>query len=101
MNNLTPNDKTTLVTALLCLVNDEVYNPMEKRDILNEITKELTGFNINDILSETENRRRLVIKNGTRAENDNYLGVAGELTADVETKKLRLHDGVTVGGFEI
>lgn len=38
---------------------------------------------------------------GSTAENDQLLLSAGELTVDVERKALRLHDGETLGGFEM
>jgi hypothetical protein len=45
--------------------------------------------------------RTLQIKRGTTAQNDAYKGAAGELTADMDSKQLRLHDGTTTGGSVI
>lgn len=38
---------------------------------------------------------------GNTTQNDVYLGRPGQITVDETTNKLRLHDGVTVGGFPI
>lgn len=38
---------------------------------------------------------------GTATENDQLLLPAGELCVDLERKALRIHDGITLGGFEI
>ena len=38
---------------------------------------------------------------GTTAQNDAYTGADGEITVDITTKQLRLHDGSTQGGFPI
>ena len=40
-------------------------------------------------------------KRGTTAQNKDYIGEPGELTIDYELKQLRMHDGVTRGGFVI
>lgn len=38
-------------------------------------------------------------KRGTTAQNDTYTGTAGSLSLDTELNQLRIHDGLTVGGF--
>jgi len=38
---------------------------------------------------------------GTSAENNNYTGLQGELTVDLDTKDLRLHDDSTAGGVRV
>lgn len=38
-------------------------------------------------------------RRGTKAENDAYTGAAGEITVDLETPNLRIHDGITAGGL--
>ena len=38
------------------------------------------------------------LRRGTKAENDAFTGVVGEVTVDTTSKQLRLHDGTTVGG---
>jgi len=43
----------------------------------------------------------LQFKRGSTAQNANYTGLAGELTVDTTKNSLRLHNGSTVGGFEI
>lgn len=43
--------------------------------------------------------RILQIRRGTTAQNNNFTGLAGELSFDTETKTLRVHDGKTLGGF--
>lgn len=39
-------------------------------------------------------------RRGTTAENDAFTGAVGEMTIDTTTKTMRVHDGVTAGGFE-
>lgn len=38
-------------------------------------------------------------KRGTAEQNDQYVGAVGSLTIDNTNKRIRLHDGVTPGGF--
>lgn len=38
---------------------------------------------------------------GTTAQNDAFTGRQGSLSVDLDKKALRLHDGVTAGGFEL
>ena len=45
--------------------------------------------------------RILQIRRGTTAQNNNFTGLAGELTFDTSAKTLRVHDGATVGGFAL
>lgn len=40
-------------------------------------------------------------RRGTTAQNDAFLGANGEITIDTQLHKVRLHDGVTVGGHVI
>lgn len=44
---------------------------------------------------------RLQLKRGTAAKNDAYVGAEGELTVDLDNKRLRVHDGVTAGGHAV
>lgn len=44
---------------------------------------------------------QLQLRRGSTIENDAFTGVIGELTYDTEKKGLRIHDGVTQGGFEV
>lgn len=45
--------------------------------------------------------RILQIRRGTTAQNDNFTGLSGEVTFDIDEKTLRVHDGTTLGGFKI
>ena len=45
--------------------------------------------------------RILQIRRGTAAENDNFTGMAGEITMDTTNKTVRVHDGETLGGFAL
>lgn len=45
--------------------------------------------------------RILQIRRGTSAQNDNFTGLAGEITMDTTNKTLRVHDGETLGGFAL
>ena len=49
------------------------------------------------VLAATQVKRR----RGTTAENDAFTGAEGEITVDTEKHELRVHDGVTQGGFKI
>ena len=44
------------------------------------------------------NVTKVLHKRGNTVQNNNYTGVAGEITIDTQAKTLRIHDGVTVGG---
>ena len=41
------------------------------------------------------------IRRGTAAENEIFTGAEGELTYSTDTKGLSIHDGDTVGGFDV
>ena len=45
--------------------------------------------------------RVLQIRRGTTAQNNDFTGMIGEITMDTDTKTLRVHDGETLGGFEM
>lgn len=45
--------------------------------------------------------RVLQIRRGTTANNNAFTGMPGEITMDTENKTLRIHDGETLGGFEM
>ena len=49
------------------------------------------------VLVATQVKRR----RGTTAENDAFTGAEGEIVVDTERHELRVHDGVTQGGFKI
>lgn len=49
------------------------------------------------VLVATQVKRR----RGTTAENDAFTGAEGEITVDTERHELRVHDGVTQGGFKV
>ena len=45
--------------------------------------------------------RILQLRRGNIAQNDKFTGMPGEITMDVDTKTLRVHDGKMLGGYEI
>ncbi|MBQ3785512.1 MAG: hypothetical protein II843_03925 [Alphaproteobacteria bacterium] len=45
--------------------------------------------------------RILQVRRGSAAQNDNFTGMAGEITMDTTNKTLRIHDGETLGGFAL
>ena len=45
--------------------------------------------------------RILQIRRGTSAQNDNFTGMAGEITMDTTNKTVRIHDGETLGGIAL
>ena len=40
-------------------------------------------------------------RRGTTAQNNNFIGAAGEISINTSNNTIRVHDGVTAGGFEI
>ena len=44
------------------------------------------------------NVRRILLKRGTTAASEQYVGLAGEVTIDTDLDALRVHDGTTPGG---
>jgi hypothetical protein len=62
------------------------------------IVKNRGTFKYNDSTEQWEVADKFL---GTEAENDAFTGVAGEITVDTTNNRLRVHDGVTVGGFPI
>ncbi len=45
--------------------------------------------------------RVIQLRRGTTAQQDNFTGMPGEVTYDTEAKTLRVHDGVTLGGYAL
>ncbi len=45
--------------------------------------------------------RVLQIRRGTAAQNNDFTGLPGEITMDIDAKTLRIHDGETLGGFAL
>lgn len=43
----------------------------------------------------------ILLKRGTKSQNDQYTGKSGELIFDNESKQLRIHDGIKKGGFVV
>lgn len=99
---MTNQEKNTLYSVLLRLIDDDnELTPTERRDLMNTITHACCGMTTDDILSATENNRKLRIKRGTTAQNNEYTGMAGEITMDTDANALRIHDGATVGGHMV
>lgn len=44
---------------------------------------------------------QLRLRRGTKVDNDAFTGAEGEVTYNTTTKGLRVHDGTTMGGFEV
>lgn len=44
---------------------------------------------------------QLQIRRGTTAQNESFVGAAGEISLDTDTMTLRIHDGQRAGGFVI
>lgn len=42
--------------------------------------------------------RVLQLRRGTTAQNNNFTGLPGEITFDMDAKTVRIHDGETLGG---
>jgi hypothetical protein len=45
--------------------------------------------------------RAIQIRRGNSSENNDFTGLPGEVTMDMESRTLRLHDGETVGGISL
>ena len=45
--------------------------------------------------------KRLQLRRGTATEHSSFTGAIGELTYDTTNKKLKIHDGSTVGGLDV
>ena len=92
-------EKKLIYSVLVRLVDgDEVLTPNERRDLLNTLCIANCDMGLDEILGITVNRRKIQIKRGTGAENDNYTGLAGEITMDTDGNTIRLHDGQKPGG---
>lgn len=81
--------------------NDATLTIQEISVIRNRLCKEICDINMDDILSVDKNARRLLLKRGSGAENNAYVGMSGEVTVDTDAKTLRVHDGTTAGGVQI
>jgi len=44
---------------------------------------------------------KLQLRRGTSAQNDSFTGANGEISYDVTNKTLRVHDGLTAGGYKL
>ena len=47
------------------------------------------------------NIKKVLLRRGNTTQNNNYTGVFGEVSVDMEAKTLRIHDGNTVGGYTV
>ena len=81
--------------------NDPTLTIQEISVMRNRLCKEICDINMDDILSVDKNARRLLLKRGSGAENNAYVGMSGEVTVDTDAKTLRVHDGTTAGGVQI
>ncbi len=99
MNNL---EKQIIYSVLVRLIESgETLTRLERRDLLNQLCMVNSRMTLDEILSVSENNRKLQIKRGTTNENDNFTGAIGEITMDTDVKTLRVHDGETVGGIAL
>ena len=47
------------------------------------------------------NIKKVLFRRGNTAQNDNYVGVLGEVSVDIQANTLRIHDGSTAGGTRL
>lgn len=47
------------------------------------------------------NTKRVQIRKGTEAEHQAFTGALAEITYDTTKKSIRMHDGLTTGGFDV
>lgn len=96
---MTNQEKSTLCSVLLRLIDDgHALTPLERRDLISQMTSAMCDMTADEILASTGNNRKLCVKRGTTAQNTAYTGAAGEITMDTDTNALRVHDGATPGG---
>lgn len=99
---MTSLEKQALYSVLLRLTDDgQILTPTERRDIMNQIVHAACGITADDILAATQNNRKLQIKRGTKSQNDDYIGLPGEITYDLETQTIRIHNGTSAGGVAL
>ena len=99
---MTDQEKDTLYSVILRLIDDgQVLTKLERRDLLNQLMSAHCKMTADEVLAATKNNRKLRIKRGTTTQNDEYIGLSGELLMDVDTNTLRVHDGETPGGHVV
>lgn len=99
---MTALDIETIYNVVTRIFKDgQNLTQLEQRDLLNELWRLRTGKTADEFLKNTRNNRKLCIKRGTRAENNQYTGKMGEITMDTDTNNIRVHDGQTLGGVEM
>lgn len=47
------------------------------------------------------NIKKVLFRRGNTIQNDNYVGVFGEVSVDTQANTLRVHDGATAGGTRL
>ena len=47
------------------------------------------------------NTKRVQLRKGTEQEHASFTGALAEVTVDTDKSVIRVHDGLTVGGFEV
>lgn len=47
------------------------------------------------------NIKKVLLRRGNTTQNNNYTGVYGEVSVDMEAKTLRIHDGNVAGGYTV
>lgn len=95
-------EKQTIYSVLVRLIESgETLTRLERRDLLNQLCMVNSRMTLDEILSVSENNRKLQIKRGTSLENDTYTGTSGEITMDTDTRTIRVHDGETAGGVAL
>ena len=95
-------EKQTIYSVLVRLIESgETLTRLERRDLLNQLCMVNSRMTLDEILSVSENNRKLQIKRGTSQENDTYTGTSGEITMDTDTRTIRVHDGETAGGVAL
>lgn len=95
-------ERQIIYSILIRLIDGgEVLNPMERRDLLNELCRLNCEMSLSEFLTATENQRNIQIKRGPSDKNNEYMGLPGEITMDTDTNTIRVHDGETIGGTAV
>ena len=47
------------------------------------------------------NTKRVQIRKGSEPEHQAFTGALAEITYDTDKKSIRMHDGTTLGGFDV
>ncbi len=93
---------SNVLTRLIdCVENDALFQPHERRALLNTMYEKMCGVQMDKILNQANANHKLQLKRGNASANDAYVGLSGEITIDTDANTLRVHDGENAGGVAL